>query len=195
MTSLRTLSAIAFAVGFGACGALGGAETPPDGAEVAKETKGSIRISIEVVPSHAGMERVKATVTNGGEVDQLVNLGVMLGNGNAMFPSAIVLECESEDGKKFNMVREPSGVAGRVDPLIIPLPAGASWTVVLPLRQMNVQGPKGPERIAPGTYSVRAVFTGKPVAKGQTNSDTEGLATWRFWKGTVRSGEATVEIR
>jgi hypothetical protein len=187
MTSFRALSVVGFALGFGAWGA-------PGGGEAAGETKGTIRISIEVVPSHSGMERVRAIVTNGGEVDQLVNVGVMLGNGKEMFPSRIVLECVAADGKKFEMVREPSHVSGRMDPLIVPLPAGASWTVVLPLRQMDVRELKGTARIGPGTYRVSAVLTGKPVEKGGTNSDTEGLATWRFWTGTVRSGEATVEV-
>jgi hypothetical protein len=188
MTNFRTLSAIAFASVFGAWGA-------PEGGEVAGETKGAIRISIEAIPSNAGSERVKATVTNGGEADQLVNLGVMLGNGKDMFPSGIVLECLAADGKKLDIVREPFHVAGRMDPLIVPLPAGASWSVTLPLRRMTGKGPKGPERIEPGTYRVRAVLGGKPVAKGETNGDAEGLATWRFWTGTARSGETTVEIR
>ena len=128
--------------------------------------------------------RLEAAVQNTGKKDVVLNVGVMLANGARQYPSALRIMAMDARGHEQTLVIEPAFVAGRLDPLVVPLPAGARYTVPLDLSTAVVQG-KG-VRLGPGTYRIRVSYQGTRVSKAAV-PDTPGLALMNYWEGRARS--------
>jgi RNA polymerase sigma factor (sigma-70 family) len=139
--------------------------------------------------SVAGPHRLAVVIENVGKDDAVVNLGIMLANGKRQFPTAIKLHLTDPDGKtRACEWPPPPGIAGRVDPFVVPLPAGGQYTLALPLDTYAAQL----RPLAQGRYRVAAEFTGEKVTR--TNADSRGLALMPYWTGTLRSGEVTLDL-
>jgi hypothetical protein len=90
---------------------------------------------------------------------------------------------------------EPFFIFGRVDPLVVTLPAGATfsfptdldkyWPLIL--KQQH-------EDLSPGDYSLVAQFTGAGVTQAEANLDVKGLALMPYWKGTVTSNQLAFTV-
>ena len=80
---------------------------------------------------------------------------------------AIVLTLRDTHGKSRPLqLREPFTVAGQVDPLVLPLPAGATFSIPVDFDKYLVM-PRPEEsdfRLQAGTYTLEAQFTGKGVS-------------------------------
>ena len=137
--------------------------------------------------------RIVLGLVNGGQGDLLVRMG-LLGNGKRQFPGALAIECRDAGGRRFVLSPEPPFVAGRVDPMLLPLPAGASWTLPLDIGKLPVREPRDVPSLPPGRYEAQAVLEGKRVSREETNADTPGLSTMACWTGTVRSAALAVEV-
>jgi hypothetical protein len=60
----------------------------------------------------------------------MLNLGSMLVNGRKQYPDTVVLILTDSQGKSQTLeFRGPAGVAGRVDPLSVPIPAGSTCSI------------------------------------------------------------------
>ena len=71
-----------------------------------------------------------------------------------------------------------------MDALIIPLPAGAVYSLpVLDLR-----------RAAAGRYGIKARYTGVPISFRYSNLDMQGLSLIHYWTGTVESNTVTANV-
>jgi hypothetical protein len=128
---------------------------------------------------------------NTGPRDALVNLGVMLANGARQYPTAITLTLSDEAGKQHHgVLAEPVGVAGRVDPLIVPLPNGASLRLALDISKYVYSASGHIEDFRPDRtkrYTVEAQFTGHGVTPTEANLDVKGIALMPYWTGTLVS--------
>ena len=115
-----------------------------------------------------GPPKFRVELRNTGKDDLILNLGIMLANGRKQYPTAIVLILTDSKGKaRVFDLRGPAVVAGRLDPLILPLPIGA--TLSLPVDLANYWSAATQEfgYKLRGSYSIEAKFTSEKVPASQ----------------------------
>jgi RNA polymerase sigma factor (sigma-70 family) len=160
--------------------------------------KDGVRIGIlhaRAGPGGKGGVQLSVVLENVGKDDVVMNLGIMLANGKKQFPTAIRLTLIDAANKKHVLHLPQPGVAGRVDPFVVPLPAGCRYTLPCALNKYVDADPANlGVPLKPGLYRAAAEFVGKGVAKEGTNRDMTGLALMNYWTGTVASGEAPVTV-
>jgi hypothetical protein len=131
-----------------------------------------------------------ASLRNDGAKPLFLVLGTITANDKWICPSRIELLITGPDRKTH---RSPSsvgcdpsgGIAGRMDPFIIPLVAAASYA--FPVLDLNG---------APaGHYIIKATYTGVSVSLRSCNGDMQGLSLIHYWTGAVESSTTTVAIR
>lgn len=162
-----------------------------------------LRIGVYTIqPDEAGQGQpgFGVVLENVGENDLVLNLGLMLANGKTQKMHAIRFLI-SGPGKRVREMRLRSyPIGGRVDPMVVPLPKGASYTIRCTLDQYVLAEPEtglptnDASRLEPGTYKITAVYQGKLV-KEFINSDMEGFGLMPYWTGTIRSAELPFEMR
>ena len=167
------------------------------------EPHNGLRIGIYTIPSNKagqGQPDFGVVLENVGENDLVLNLGLMLANGKTQKTHAIHFLI-SRAGEPIREMRLRSyGIAGRVDPMVVPLPKGASYTMRCTLDQYVVAEPETglpahqASRLQPGTYKITAVYEGEHV-KEFINLDMEGFGLMPYWTGTIRSADLPFEIR
>ena len=129
----------------------------------------------------------RVELRNPSDQDLVLNVGIALANGAKQYTDAVVYTLRTPDGRVLHLESmEPGFIAGRVDPLIIPLPAGATFSFLVNLKKYVA--PK--ERIwqldfPPGDYTLQAEYTGRAVRRSQVNLDVQGIALMPYWVGTV----------
>jgi hypothetical protein len=148
----------------------------------------------EGVPSKAPKFRVE--LRNAAQKDLVVNLGMMLANGKMQYPNALVLILTDAQRKSRRLdLREPSAIAGRVDPFVLPIPIGATFSIPVDLEKYWVAESKEFDyKLKPGTYSLEAQFTGRSVSQQEANLDVKGIALMPYWTGTVASNQLRFEV-
>lgn len=124
------------------------------------------------------------TIRNTGQSDTAVYLGTALANGRWYEPASLTIELtrtgrsEPEDLVYLGM----RGIAGRIDPWIVTLPARAAF--MLTLRSGDFVSTTQPTPSAnPEALAIR--LTGRPIIS--TSLDMPGLNLWSVWIGTTRS--------
>ena len=131
----------------------------------------------------------RVELRNTGKDDLILNLGIMLANGRKQYPRAIVLIVTDSEGKSrvFDL-REPWFVAGRVDPMIVPLPAGATFSLPVELDKYWAAASKEFEYKFKGNYSIEAKFNGEKVPP------REDLLLAPYWIGAITSNRLTFVV-
>jgi hypothetical protein len=147
------------------------------------------RVTLALVADATGAKYF-ASFQNEGAKPLFLVLGTIMANDKWLCPDTIELLITGPDGKvhrsRSSFGCNPSGVvAGRMDPLIIPLAAGASYSVPV----LDLHG------VPAGRYTVRATFTGVPISLRSCNLDMQGLSLIHYWTGSVESSTVTAEIR
>lgn len=146
--------------------------------------------------SQSKVPNFRMELQNVGDHDLILNLGFMLANGSKQYPSAIVLTIIDPQGKlrQFDLIG-PGGIAGRMDPLVLPLPTGSTFSLPVDLEKYWAAAPKEFEyKFQNGTYSLEARFSGKAVTSQEANLDVKGIALMPYWTGTVTSNRLQFEI-
>jgi RNA polymerase sigma factor (sigma-70 family) len=173
----------------------GGAPAPrkapsPDAAPTWGKPVAGLRVGI----LHSAPNQVSVTLENVGRDDLMLNLGIMLANGKKHLPGAVRLALTDRAGKTRTFrLKGPPGIAGRVDPLVVPLPVGGRYTLACPLDKYADADPTRIDvPLAPGEYRVAAQYTGEKVTR--TNADTTGLTLMKYWTGTAKSGEVRLMV-
>jgi hypothetical protein len=140
--------------------------------------------------------KFRVELRNAGDSDLVLNVGVMLANGQKQYPNAVVLTLTDAQGKtRWLTLREPAAVAGRVDPFILPIPAGATFSIPVDLDKYWAAASKDFDyKLKPGSYSLEAQFTGKGVSQQEANLDVKGIALMSYWMGTVTSSRLQFEV-
>ena len=157
------------------------AETPAWG-----EPKNGMRIGV----ASALPGRVSVAMENVGKDDLMVNVGMMLANGKKQLPTGIRLTATDDKSKPHVLKFKLPGVAGRVDPFIVPLSAGCRYTLSIALDDFSSDEEDG--TLAPGQYKLTAECVGGGI--GSTNADTTGLALIAYWNGPAVSGETQFAV-
>ena len=138
-----------------------------------------LRVGLKLV---AG--RLEAVLQNGGQKDVVLNVGVMLANGARQYPSAVRVVAIDAKGREHNLVIQPALVAGRLDPLVVPLRAGARYIVPLDLGAAVVQD-KGTRLAALATTYPSTVSWTDPVGSGRNRSVVSRGSGHARFAGTV----------
>ncbi len=138
---------------------------------------------------------LEISLQNAGEADFTINLGIVVGNGRFMTPSAVRLLLTDASGATRDLEfadRRYAGVAGRLDDYVVPLGAGA--THVLQTTLDDFWDPAARERPLKlqGRYRVAAALDGQGARA--SNLDMKGVALMNFWKGSVRSNAIDVFV-
>jgi hypothetical protein len=129
----------------------------------------------------------RVELRNTGTRDRVLNLGIELANGAKQYPNAVDYTLSTPDGQVLHLEPiEPAFIAGRVDPLIVPLPAGATFSFLIDLEKYAAPKEKiWKVHLAPGRYTLQAEYTGRAVSESQANLDVKGIALMHYWVGTV----------
>jgi len=137
--------------------------------------------------------RFNVALQNVGKKDLVLNLGIMLANGKEQYSTAVKLIFTDPNGKSCefhnNIGRHP-GIAGRLDPFIVPLAAGGTYVLRADFDNYWSVSPVGvPVPLPKGRYRVAAVFNGKAVTFKQTGVYTQDL----YWNGVIKSKKILFE--
>lgn len=139
---------------------------------------------------------VSLEITNDDSADAVIDAGVMLANGARQYPSAVRLIARDSRGHELvGTPIDPAIVAGRLDPLVVPLPAGASVRMPLRLSRYLFRGTgdsSGTGLGRGGRFVVRARLTGLGPDASHLNLDVKGLALMPYWRGTIESNAISV---
>lgn len=151
-----------------------------------------LRIGISPVKTYQQNDndktRFNVTLQNVGKKDLVLNLGMMLANGKEQYSTGVKLIFTDPNGKTYefhnNIGRHP-GIAGRVDPFVVPLAVGCTYVLRVDfdnywLVPVGISLPKG-------QYHVAAIFESKAVV--HTNLDMEGISLMLYWTGVIKSEE------
>ena len=131
-----------------------------------------------------------ASFRNEGAKPLFLVLGTITANDKWLCPDRIELLITGPDGKAH---RSPSrfgcnpsgGIGGRMDPFVVPLAAGVSYS--LPV--LDLHGAPA------GRYIIKASITGVSIALRSCNLDMQGLSLIHYWTGVVESSTITANIR
>ncbi len=124
----------------------------------------------------------EVSIRNLGPNDAVLYLGETLGNGSRSYPNRLRLVARGPDGRVYNFAGEPFYVAGRMDPMVVPLLAGGAYSVHGRWYALG-EGPHG-------TSVFHVEFEGAPA-----RADSLGLRDvnlMRFWLGKIASNEVTL---
>lgn len=127
---------------------------------------------------------------NAEESDLTLNLGIMLDNGRKQYPIAILLNLADTQGnsRRLDLI-EPAGVAGRLDPFVLSLPVGATFSMLVDLDKYFAPSSEEYDyKPTPGTCSLEAQFTGKGVPRDMD------LLLGHYWEGTVKSNRLRFDV-
>jgi hypothetical protein len=138
----------------------------------------------------------RVEIHNPDNQDLTLNLGIELANGTRQYPNAMSFKLTTPDGRILHL--EPVGphiIAGRVDPMIVPLPAGATFSFLVDLNEYFAPKEKALHLTFPsGSYTLQAEYSGKATPLGQTNSDVSEIALMNYWVGTSTSAPLAFTI-
>jgi hypothetical protein len=140
------------------------------------------------------LPKFRVELRDAGAHDLIVNLGMMLANGKLQYPDAVDLTLTDAQGVSHPLgLLGPIVIDGRVDPLVVPIPVGAAFSI--PVDLDKYVGDELPRQLKSGFYSLQANFAGRVVTDDETNLDVKGISLMPYWTGTVTSNKLRFEIR
>jgi hypothetical protein len=96
---------------------------------------------------------LRMALRNTGTIDANLVLGITLANGRHYSAGALFLEVKRRDGDAIESYQYsdpdwPAAIAGRVDPWIVPLPAGSEFSITRPINRFWPSTPGQTSRVA-----------------------------------------------
>ena len=161
---------------------------------------GGLRMSIARTPPSAAATtaQFRVAIENVGESDAVLNMGLMMENGQLLLPTALFLTIADSQkvGRELSFFSPSSTAApvnrlsGKMDDYVVRLGPGATYTMAVDLGHYWVAATtQFPLRIQTGAHTVvaRLVARGAQYSKGDT-------ALLKFWTGTLQSNELTFHV-
>lgn len=133
---------------------------------------------------------LRATVRNTGLEDTAIVLGITLANGKVYLPTSVTLRVRrppSEDEEELSYGHPEHAVfSGRLDPWVVPLPRGSSYTLSIPASHFHsTKTPFKTLEITEQPLEMRLALDARPI--GRVSNDMAGLRCLRLWAGTLAS--------
>jgi hypothetical protein len=153
-----------------------------------RESQGSNSLLLQLTQRSNPFTLV-ATLVNAGPQALVLNVGMMLGNGRGQFPNEIHFWLTTPKRKRLTLMPRRGGIiGGRIDPMIIPLPSGATYSIKLDLADYWAPEDRTWRwALHPGSYTLTGRYIGRGVPVGTTNLDMRGIALMSYWTGTIDS--------
>jgi hypothetical protein len=131
------------------------------------------------------------SMQNTGSTDLMLNLGMMLANGKREYATRITVYLIDKNGKLQSLdYKGAACIAGRVDDLIVPLPAWATYSLPISLDQYALHDqPEAAVSLPEGGHLVARYIGAAPQ---HINNDTEGLKLLSVWQGEVDSNRLPI---
>jgi hypothetical protein len=149
----------------------------------------TIALACTAVPTPTGSFRL--TIANIAVDDTAVLLGTVLANGRwyELRDLTLIVKGPDQDAPaeyQYRSAGYPTGVAGRIDHWILPLPGGSAFSMTVSPRDFF--SPLTSNRLAnlPSAATVIVRLVGRPVTY-DLNVDMTGLRNVRLWTGTATS--------
>ena len=163
--------------------------------QASRELKMTVLVDSPVQPP-ARLPKFRVELHNIADHDLILNLGMMLANGRRQYADAIILTIVDPQGKTRQFaLKGPAGIAGRWDPLIVPLPVASAFSIPIDLdKYWSAASQEFDYKFARGTYLLQAQFTGKGVSQQEANPDVKGLALMPCWTGTATSNQLPFKV-
>jgi hypothetical protein len=157
-------------------------------------SQSELRAAIRIVPSGASTPTFEVELSNIGDHDLVLNLGMMLANGRQQYADAIHLILrDAHNSIEMLDLKGPPFVAGRIDPFVVPLPKGARIILPINLAEYWVQKQKIFEiQLKPGRYFLSAEYRGEGVKLA--NLDMQGIGLMPYWLGRINSIETSFVV-
>ena len=161
----------------------------------AVDADSGLQITIHLDPEEDGRSegpKFNVELRNTGVNDLILNLGTMLANGKKQYLDKLVLFLKDGQGKSRSMidVRGPFSIAGRVDPLVVPLCAGCAFSFPVDLNNymyLEEQTKDYAVVLNPGAYSIEARFIGEGINHGPA------AELMPYWIGSLSSNQLRFE--
>jgi hypothetical protein len=163
-------------------------------AEVWGKTDGGLQMSL----SGSSTKDMTLSLRNTSKEDKMLSIGMMLApsvptvvkgttkdlpTAQYQFPDAITLVVQNAAGKATELViKGPPGVAGTVEPMEVPLPAGAVYSFRTPLTEYV--DPKTFAPLPKGVVQITAKYVSKD-SHSRTN---------RCWAGSLESNTVSIQL-
>jgi hypothetical protein len=129
----------------------------------------------------------RVEMRNPSTEDLVLNLGTELGGGSEQYVNAVEFTLTAPNGRVLHLTpRGPCIIAARVDPLIVPLPAGATFSFLVDLEEYSDQIEE--LHLVPGSYTLQANYTGRS-AQGKFD-----CRLVRYWIGTVTAAPVVFTV-
>ncbi len=172
---------------------------PNPSAQTSGAPAGGLQITVyldDAQGGRSGPPKFRVEFRNAGENDLILNLGVALANGRKQYPNAVFLILTDAQGRSRRLdLREPGLIAGRVDPLIVPLPVGSTFSLPVDLDKYWPWASREFDyKLRPGNYSLAAQYIGRAVDSRETNLDVKGMALMPYWEGTATSNQLAFAV-
>ena len=155
---------------------------------MSQESK-SLHMNLVSVKARSAKPLFQVELHNVSEQPLILSLGMMLSNGRKQYADAVHLSLTDDHGKVLALELKVAGiVAGRIDPLVVPLPPGATFT--LPIDLADYISPKANVwelYLVAGRYTLSADYSGVGVPQQQANLDMKGISLMPYWTGSVKS--------
>lgn len=149
----------------------------------------------ELLKAKDGLPGFRITLMNSGSKDLVLNIGMLIANGNRQYASAVELLLTDPKGKTWKFpAGDPGSIGGRVDPFILPLPGGAKFSFPLNLDVDRAFRAVTADAKLAGTCTIKARFSGEGVSHSEANLDSKGVALMPYWIGSVESNEVRFEV-
>jgi hypothetical protein len=140
---------------------------------------------------------LRMALRNTGTIDANLVLGITLGNGREYIAETLILEVKRRDGDDVESYQysDPDrsyAIAGRVDPWIVPLPAGSEFSITRPLNQFHPRVPGASTRVAGqlslegGAMDLRLKLISRPQDRPR-GDDTVGPGLVHVMPGELQS--------
>jgi len=118
-----------------------------------------------------------------------IKIGITLGNGQKHYIDSVDLTLTTPDSRLLHLQpKGPAFIAGRIGPLIVPLPAGATFSFPLNLDDcISIKEKIHKVVLSPGHYQLEVQYTGTGITPLEANLDMKGITLMHLWTGTAKS--------
>jgi hypothetical protein len=145
-----------------------------------------LAMTIVMLRSGPGFPVFELRLRNIDDHDLVVNIGEVA--NTKQYLDAVHFSLIDESGTAYQLLHERSlaGVAGSIEPLIVSLPMGASFTFQVDLAHYCTYSEGCPLRLRPGRYTIKAEYD---------SVDQHGYEMLHFWKGRLKTPAIPFVVR
>jgi len=155
---------------------------------------GGLRLDLRVPELESGRKiptHFNVVIQNVDEKDLNVLLGFSLNNMRAHYPQSLtmIVRRPGEKVRELVYTNHQGGIGGRVDPFLVPLPAGASYKLRCAFKDFVDPHSLEPVDLTSKDVHITLELIGRAINGNDVNLDTKYLAVTPCWEGKVRSNE------